>query len=66
MEVVKTRMQLQGEMGLKPRPPVAGQAATTVYRNFAHAFFRICKEEGLRGIQAGLLPGLLLQVRCGG
>lgn len=66
MEVVKTRMQLQGELGLRLPLPQAGQAASMLYRNSAHAFFRICKDEGLRGIQAGLLPGVLLQITMNG
>lgn len=64
MEVVKTRMQLQGELSkqlvsaadaAKP-PPVR-------YRNFAHGFYTICRTEGLRGIQRGLGPGMVYQVR---
>ncbi|KAF1329728.1 Mitochondrial carrier family, partial [Globisporangium splendens] len=56
MEVVKTRMQLQGELA---KTAVAGNAVPTVrYRNFAHGFFTICRTEGLVGIQRGLLPGM--------
>ena len=69
MEVVKTRMQLQGELVLrggsgsgdvgKRQPQQAYQAP---YRNAPHAFYKICRDEGFRGIQAGLLPGLMYQV----
>lgn len=61
MEVVKTRMQLQGELA---KTAVAGNAVPTVrYRNFAHGFYTICRTEGLVGIQRGLLPGMAYQVR---
>lgn len=60
MEVVKTRMQLQGELA---KTAVAGNAVPTVrYRNFAHGFYTICRTEGLVGIQRGLLPGMAYQV----
>ena len=45
MEVVKTRMQMQGEL--------SSSAGQRVYRNAAHCFYKTCKEEGLRGIQRG-------------
>lgn len=61
MEVVKTRMQLQGELA---KTAVAGNAVPSVrYRNFAHGFYTICRTEGLVGIQRGLLPGMAYQVR---
>lgn len=41
----------QGQHGY--RPP---------YRNAFDAFYKICRDEGFRGIQAGLLPGLMYQV----
>ena len=72
MEVVKTRMQLQvyilpvyvnryleglgqGELAMK-------SGSNTRYRNFAHAFYTICRTEGLGGIQRGLIPGISYQV----
>ncbi|DBA03703.1 TPA: hypothetical protein N0F65_004120 [Lagenidium giganteum] len=58
MEVVKTRMQLQGELA---RNVAEGGAPTVRYRNFAHGFFTICRTEGLYGIQRGLLPGMAYQ-----
>lgn len=59
MEVVKTRMQLQGELRLK----TAERGYKPPYRNAIHAFCKICRDEGLRGIQAGLVPGLMYQVQ---
>ncbi|CAM9138067.1 unnamed protein product, partial [Ectocarpus sp. 12 AP-2014] len=64
MDVVKTRMQLQSELVLRK----AGQSRQTTqdyrapYKNALHAFYKICRDEGVRGIQAGLLPGLMYQV----
>lgn len=70
MEVVKTRMQLQGELVLRGGGGGGGagskhpqQAYQAPYRNAPHAFYKICRDEGFRGIQAGLLPGLMYQVR---
>ena len=54
LEVVKTRMQLQGE--LKSR----GQYAVH-YRNVFHAFYNIAKCDGLVKLQAGLTPALWYQ-----
>ena len=78
MEVVKTRMQLQGELILRKNASTSGGATATAnsgkiggqpqivyrppYRNVLDAFYKICRDEGLRGIQAGLLPGLMYQV----
>ena len=85
MEVVKTRMQLQGELVLRESASARATAATAAtatavantskigggqhqhgyrrpYRNAFDAFYKICRDEGFRGIQAGLLPGLMYQV----
>jgi len=58
-EVVKTRLQLDGEGALK---------ATHVrqYRGIAHAFSTIARLEGLRGLQAGLVPALCYQTAMNG
>ncbi|ETV89097.1 hypothetical protein H257_00474 [Aphanomyces astaci] len=53
MEVVKTRMQLQGEL--------AARGAPIVYRNSFHAFYTICRLEGIAGIQRGLVAGMFYQ-----
>ncbi|XP_028278308.1 solute carrier family 25 member 35 [Parambassis ranga] len=54
LEVVKTRMQLQGE--LKSRG-----SYQVYYRNVFHAFYTIGKVDGLAGLQKGLVPGLFYQ-----
>jgi len=54
LEVVKTRMQLQGE--LKSRG-----SYRVHYRNVFHAFYTIGRVEGLAGLQRGLAPGLAYQ-----
>ena len=54
LEVVKTRMQLQGE--LKSRG-----SYQIYYRNVFHAFYTIGKVDGLAGLQKGLVPGLVYQ-----
>jgi solute carrier family 25 protein 34/35 len=54
-EVVKTRLQLQGE--LKTASP---------YRGATHAFWTILRTEGLRGIQKGLIPGYGYQIIMNG
>lgn len=58
MEVVKTRLQLQGELKAK------GNAV--VYRNSFHAFRTILQKEGIRGIQRGLIPGMVYQTFMNG
>lgn len=54
LEVVKTRMQLQGEL------QVRGTYAVH-YRNVFHAFYMIAKVDGVTGLQKGLVPGLIYQ-----
>mmetsp|Transcript_6195 Transcript_6195/g.15177 ORF Transcript_6195/g.15177 Transcript_6195/m.15177 type:complete len:316 (-) Transcript_6195:40-987(-) len=58
VDVVKTRLQLQGEL-------VAGAAAnakpSVAYRGVGHALYRIGASEGLRGLQRGLCAAYLLQ-----
>lgn len=54
LEVVKTRMQLQGELRSRGSYPVH-------YRNVFHAFYTIGRVEGLAGLQRGLAPGLAYQ-----
>ena len=62
MEVVKTRLQLDGEGG------AAGAAARggRQYRGVAHALGAIARAEGVRGLQAGLAPALLYQTTMNG
>ncbi|EKX47831.1 hypothetical protein GUITHDRAFT_162598 [Guillardia theta CCMP2712] len=53
-EVVKTRLQLQGEM--------ANSAAQgRVYKGLIDAFMKIPREEGVLAIQKGLVPGMVYQ-----
>ncbi|XP_054612024.1 solute carrier family 25 member 35 [Dunckerocampus dactyliophorus] len=54
LEVVKTRMQLQGELKSRGTYQV-------YYRNVFHAFYTIGKVDGLTGLQKGLVPGLVYQ-----
>lgn len=54
LEVVKTRMQLQGELQSRGTYRV-------YYRNVFHAFYTIGKVDGLAALQKGLVPGLLYQ-----
>lgn len=59
LEVVKTRMQLQGELRLRG-------SYSRHYRNVFHAFFTIGKVDGLRALQKGLIPGLWYQLFMNG
>ncbi|XP_047492224.1 solute carrier family 25 member 35-like isoform X1 [Penaeus chinensis] len=59
MDVLKTRMQLQGE--LKAR----GQY-TIIYRNILHAGIAVAKADGISGLQKGLVPALSYQVVMNG
>ncbi|KAJ2782846.1 Mitochondrial oxaloacetate carrier protein [Coemansia javaensis] len=59
-EVVKTRLQLQGELA-KAEP-----GAPRPYRNVAQAFWAIGRNEGLRGLQKGLGPGYMYQIMLNG
>lgn len=59
LEVVKTRMQLQGE--LKARGTYARH-----YKNVFHAFYTIARYDGLRAIQSGLAPALVYQAVMNG
>ena len=59
LEVVKTRMQLQGE--LKAR----GQYAVH-YRHSLHAIYTIFKSDGIVSLQGGLVPALWYQLFMNG
>lgn len=59
LEVVKTRMQLQGELQSRGTYRV-------YYRNVFHAFYTIGKVDGLAGLQKGLTAGLLYQFLMNG
>ena len=59
LEVVKTRMQLQGE--LKARGTYSVH-----YRNVFHAFYTIAKVDGITALQKGLVPALVYQAVMNG
>ncbi|CAG9865416.1 unnamed protein product [Phyllotreta striolata] len=52
-DVVKTRMQLQGELKARGHHQV-------IYRNALHAGYLIAKNEGFRGLQKGLGTALMM------
>lgn len=58
-DVVKTRMQLQGELRAK------GQHAVH-YRNIPHAMLTIVKHDGVSALQKGLVPALWFQLVVNG
>ncbi|KAF3985288.1 hypothetical protein FT663_05126 [Candidozyma haemuli var. vulneris] len=59
IELIKTRMQLQGELTSKSNAP-------KVYKNPLQASVVIYKNEGLRGLQQGLLCGYVYQLGLNG
>ncbi|XP_060528397.1 solute carrier family 25 member 35-like [Cylas formicarius] len=59
LEVVKTRMQLQGELQAKGRHAVH-------YKNVFHSGYVIAKNDGLLALQKGLCPALLVQLVMNG
>lgn len=59
MDVLKTRMQLQGELRSRGEYSV-------VYRNIVHAGYTVVKEDGYRALQKGLAPALGYQVIMNG
>ena len=54
LEVVKTRMQLQGELMAKGQFQVH-------YRNVFHAFFTVARHEGVCALQKGICPAMTYQ-----
>ncbi|KAM3961270.1 solute carrier family 25 member 35-like [Aphomia sociella] len=58
-DVVKTRMQLQGELRAK------GQHAV-YYKNIPHAMYTMVKHDGLASLQKGLVPALWFQLMVNG
>eukprot|EP00061_Rhincodon_typus_P017650 g46437.t1 len=59
LEVVKTRMQLQGELRARGSYP-------RLYRNAFHALVLIGREDGLLGLQKGLGAAILYQALMNG
>lgn len=59
IELIKTRMQLQGELTAKSDAP-------KLYKNPLQALVVIYKNEGLRGLQQGLICGYVYQIGLNG
>jgi solute carrier family 25 protein 34/35 len=59
LEVLKTRMQLQGELRSK------GEHAIH-YRNVVHAAYVVAKNDGALALQKGLVPALWVQLIMNG
>uniref|UniRef100_A0A0P4W2L6 Solute carrier family 25 member 35 n=1 Tax=Scylla olivacea TaxID=85551 RepID=A0A0P4W2L6_SCYOL len=59
MDVLKTRMQLQGELRARGHYVV-------VYKNIIHAAYAVAKADGILGLQKGLAPALCYQVVMNG
>ncbi|CAH1100938.1 unnamed protein product [Psylliodes chrysocephalus] len=59
LEVLKTRMQLQGELKAKGKHPVH-------YKNVFHAVYNIAKNDGVLALQKGLVPALWVQLFLNG
>lgn len=59
IELIKTRMQLQGELTSKLNAP-------KIYKNPLQALVVIYRNEGLRGLQQGLLCGYVYQLGLNG
>lgn len=59
IEVMKTRLQLQGELSAKGKYSVH-------YKNIFHAGYVVAKHDGVRGLQKGLVPGLCMQLVLNG
>ncbi|CAI5758187.1 unnamed protein product [Candida verbasci] len=60
IELIKTRMQLQGELTKKSND------AVKAYKNPFQAFVTIYKHEGIRGLQQGLMCGYYYQLGLNG
>ncbi|KAJ6216212.1 hypothetical protein RDWZM_007369 [Blomia tropicalis] len=54
LEVIKTRIQLQGELQVRGK-------YTVHYRNVFHAFYTVAKIEGISALQKGLIPAVWVQ-----
>ena len=61
-EVVKIRLQLQGELQRKNMLSKEHK----LYRNVGQAFLKIGEVEGLRGLQKGLMPAYMYQILMNG
>ncbi|XP_017754182.1 PREDICTED: solute carrier family 25 member 35-like isoform X2 [Eufriesea mexicana] len=59
IDVIKVRLQLQGELE-------ARHTYKKIYKNTLHAGYLIAKHEGIRALQAGIIPALYFQVVLNG
>lgn len=59
LEVLKVRMQLQGELKKKGEHPVH-------YRNILHAGYVVAKNDGVLALQRGLVSALWVQLIMNG
>ena len=57
LEVLKTRLQLQGELMSR-----SAETLTRTYSGMGDAAVKVFKEEGIRGLQGGLMAGVRFQV----
>lgn len=60
-ETIKTRMQLDGEASKRGGPTIGKQ-----YANLFDAYRKIVRQEGLKGLQAGLGPAIGIQMIMNG
>eukprot|EP01127_Copromyxa_protea_P004768 TRINITY_DN14594_c0_g1_i1.p1 TRINITY_DN14594_c0_g1~~TRINITY_DN14594_c0_g1_i1.p1 ORF type:complete len:319 (+),score=34.95 TRINITY_DN14594_c0_g1_i1:34-990(+) len=58
-EVIKTRLQLQGEL-------MSSSNAQRIYKGPFHGLWVIAKTEGVRGVWKGLVPGIWYQIAMNG
>ncbi len=61
IEVCKTRMQLQGELQTR-----SAELRTRRYKNMFDCFYKIARDEGIRGLQGGLGAGIMFQAVMNG
>ncbi|RKP26709.1 mitochondrial carrier domain-containing protein, partial [Syncephalis pseudoplumigaleata] len=69
LEVVKTRMQLQGELNRKAAlhpPSASGALPVRLYKNTLSALVTIAKHEGVGGLQRGLGAAYVYQIAMNG
>ena len=59
LDVVKTRLQLQGELKAKG-------LYTVNYKGFFHTFYTVSKADGILALQKGLIPALWYQLFLNG
>lgn len=59
LEVIKTRMQLQGELQKKGKHVIH-------YKSILHASYQIVKHDGALALQKGIVPALWVQLIMNG